>query len=108
MTEITWNLRALTDDATAWSCVANHLVQANALLGQASPSQGDFMSFLGHSGAASTATAQAVGRLQAFLADGSTRVRLGSAVLLEVRDAYQANEDEARATYDGMWEPDDD
>ena len=108
MTDITWNLRALTNDATAWSCVATHLSEANGLLDQASPSQGDFMSFLGHSGAARTATAQAVDRLQALLADGSTRVQLGSDVMLEVRDAYQANEDQARATYDGMWEPDDD
>ncbi len=108
MADISWNLQALTNDAAAWGCVADRLAEAHDLMADATVSHRDFMAFLPSSGAASQATAAAVDVLRAFAANGEVRTRQGARVLIEVRDAYRDNEENARATLGGLWEPDSD
>jgi len=105
MSDIAWNLKALSDDAKAWSCVSDHLNTASQLAEDATVTQGDFMAFLPSSASAQAAVTSAVDRLKAMALDGSKRTGEGADVLLEVRDAYRDNEAAARETYDGLWEP---
>lgn len=108
MTDISWNLQALANDASAWKCVADRLGEAHELMADAAVSYRDFMAFLPSSGAASSATAAAVDALREFAAGGEVATRHGADVLIEVRDAYRDNEENARATLSGLWEPDSD
>lgn len=106
MTDISWNLEALTRDAQAWTCVADKLATVNGLMEEATVDSRDFMAFLKNSGEAATAVADAVRELRAFASFGEFRCREGAGVLIEVRDAYRDHEEQARATFAGMWEPD--
>ncbi|MFV0633581.1 hypothetical protein [Demequina sp.] len=107
MTDIAWNLEALRDDARAWRCVSSSLAQAASLLEAVNLTNKDFMSFLSSSARAQTEVTRAVTALQDFATDGGVKTKQGSDVLLEVAEAYRANEDEARRALDGMWEPED-
>ena len=105
MNDIEWNLEALHDDAEAWTCVSRSLDTVDELLNRARLTQGDFMTFLPSSARAASGVSSAVAAIQSFASQGSDRALEGSHVLLEVAEAYRANEDAARRELEGLWEP---
>lgn len=108
MTTIRVNLEALAQDAQAWSCVSGGLGDLAGLMSRVHVTHRDFMAFLAPSSDAAAATTAALRSLEDFAKGGAERTAQGALVLREVRDAYLANEDAARADLDGLWEPDDD
>lgn len=97
------DLAAMDNDAKAWECVSGQLEQVGGRLDDVSaPSQVFRCAPSGQ--AVANAYAQVLRNTRAALAAGTLETSHGAAALVEIADAFRADEEAAVDAYESEWE----
>lgn len=101
---ISVDIPALRNDAEAWECVAVQLDRIAEVTADVD-APGSVFRCVTSAQAVANAYAGVLANTREALAAGAGQARLGAGALIEIADAFLADEEAAVSAYESMWEP---